>query len=36
VGDELAKLAVEFAKMPVQDLRSIEEILGYDEHGLPS
>jgi antitoxin VapB len=29
-------LADEFSKRPVLDDRSPDEILGYDEHGLPS
>ena len=36
VGDELAKLAEQFAKMPVLDNRSADEILGYGPDGLPT
>jgi antitoxin VapB len=36
VGDELTKMAAKFSKLPVRDSRKPDEILGYDEHGLPS
>jgi len=36
VGDRLRRLAAEVAELPVVDDRSAEEILGYDERGLPS
>lgn len=32
---ELDEIALRCAAMPVLDDRSEEEILGYDEHGLP-
>lgn len=32
----LARLADELAELPTLDDRSAEEIIGYDEHGLPS
>ncbi len=35
-GDRLRRLAAEVAELPVVDERSMEEILGYDEHGLPA
>jgi len=34
--DRLLRLGDEYASHPVVDPRSPEEILGYDEHGLPS
>lgn len=36
VGDRLRRLAAEVAELPVVDDRAAEEILGYDERGLPS
>lgn len=36
VGDAVRKLIEEFATYPVLDSRSADEILGYDEFGLPS
>ena len=36
VGTELVELAAHFSKLPVRDPRSTEEILGYDENGLPT
>jgi antitoxin VapB len=35
LADELMKIAEHCANLPVLDRRSAEEILGYDEHGLP-
>jgi antitoxin VapB len=35
-GDELANLAAKFATLPIQDARTPDQILGYDEHGLPT
>jgi antitoxin VapB len=35
-GTELARLAAKLSKLPVRDARSAEEILGYDENGLPN
>ena len=32
----LADVAAEFARLPLVDSRSAEEILGYDEQGVPS
>jgi len=34
--DELRAIRKRCARLPVLDSRSPEEILGYDEHGLPS
>jgi antitoxin VapB len=34
--DELDEIALHCAALPVLDDRNDEEILGYDEHGLPS
>ena len=36
VAGRLRRLAAEVAELPVLDDRPAEEILGYDEHGLPS
>lgn len=33
---ELNSIALRCAALPVLDTRSEEEILGYDEHGLPT
>ena len=33
--DEVMRLAREIASAPILDPRTPEEILGYDEHGLP-
>jgi antitoxin VapB len=35
LADELDEIAKHCAALPVLDNRSDEEILGYDEHGLP-
>lgn len=35
LADELEEIAEHCASLPVLDSRSAEEILGYDEHGLP-
>jgi antitoxin VapB len=35
-GDRLRRLAAEVAELPVLDDRPVDEILGYDEHGLSS
>lgn len=35
LADELDAIAQRCAKLPVKDTRTEEEILGYDEHGLP-
>ncbi len=32
----LARLQAELAASPIRDDRTLEEILGYDEHGLPT
>jgi antitoxin VapB len=34
--DRLRRLGDEYASHPIDDPRSADEILGYDEHGLPS
>ena len=34
--EELNKLALSYASQPVLDSRDPDEILGYDENGLPS
>lgn len=33
--DELDEVALHCSRLPVRDSRTPEEILGYDEHGLP-
>jgi antitoxin VapB len=35
LADELDEIAKHCARLPVRDERSADEILGYDEHGLP-
>jgi antitoxin VapB len=35
LADELDEIARHCAKLPVRDPRTSDEILGYDEHGLP-
>lgn len=35
LADELDEIALHCARLPVLDPRPAEEILGYDEHGLP-
>lgn len=35
LADELEEIAKYCAGLPVLDTRSANEILGYDEHGLP-
>jgi antitoxin VapB len=35
LADELDAIGRECAALPVLDARSPEEILGFDEHGLP-
>lgn len=35
-ADGLADIVERFAALPVLDERADEEILGYDEHGLPA
>lgn len=36
LADDLDRIAVHCSRLPVRDSRTPEEILGYDEHGLPS
>ena len=36
LADELDEIALHCASLPVLDDRDADEILGYDEHGLPS
>lgn len=35
LADDLDEIALHCAQLPVRDRRSAEEIIGYDEHGLP-
>lgn len=34
--EDLLEIADRVSRMPVRDNRSRDEILGYDEHGIPS
>lgn len=34
--EELNEIAKRCAALPDLDVRSVDEVLGYDEHGLPS
>ena len=36
LADELDEIALHCASLPVLDERAAEDILGYDEHGLPA
>jgi antitoxin VapB len=36
LADELDEIALQCARLSVRDSRTPEEILGYDEHGLPA
>lgn len=35
LADELEEIATHYAALPIFDTRSADEILGYDDHGLP-
>lgn len=35
LADELDEIALHCSALPVRDQRSAEEIIGYDENGLP-
>lgn len=35
LADELDRIALHCSRLPVRDSRTPDEILGYDEHGLP-
>jgi len=35
LADELDEIAIHCARLPVRDSRSAEDILGYDDDGLP-
>jgi antitoxin VapB len=35
LADELDEIALRCSRLPVLDSRTPDEILGYDEHGLP-
>lgn len=35
LADELDEIALHCATLPVKDPRSADQILGYDEHGIP-
>ena len=35
LADELDEIARHCARLPLRDARTPDEILGYDEHGLP-
>lgn len=36
IGAEVRRIQERLARLPVLDQRSAEEMLGYDDHGLPS
>lgn len=36
LADELNEIALRCAALPVLDDRTADEIIGYDEHGLPT
>jgi antitoxin VapB len=36
LADELDEIALHCSKLPILDPRSADEIVGYDEHGLPN
>jgi antitoxin VapB len=36
IAERLERLADEIAELPVLDARTPDEIIGYDEHGLPT
>lgn len=36
IADELDHIALHCAKLPRRDRRSTDQIIGYDEHGLPT
>ena len=35
LADDLDEIALHCSSLPVRDPRSADEIMGYDEHGLP-
>ncbi len=35
LADDLDEIALHCSTLPVRDARTIDEIMGYDEHGLP-
>jgi antitoxin VapB len=35
LAEDVARIQARYQKLPLQDARSAEDILGYDEHGLP-
>ncbi len=35
LADELVEIALHCSRLPVLDVRPADEILGYDDHGLP-
>lgn len=35
LADDLDEIALHCAALPVRDRRSADQIMGYDEHGLP-
>jgi antitoxin VapB len=35
LSEQLLKIAKRCAELPIQDRRSADDIVGYDEHGLP-
>jgi antitoxin VapB len=35
LAEDIARIQARYRRLPLQDVRSAEEILGYDAHGLP-
>jgi antitoxin VapB len=35
LADELDEIALRCAALPVRDARAAEQVMGYDEHGMP-
>jgi antitoxin VapB len=35
LADQLDEIALHSSQLPVLDVRSADDVLGYDEHGLP-
>ena len=36
IAEDLNDIALRYSRLPVRDERSADEIIGYDEHGLPA
>ena len=35
LADDIARIQARYQRLPLEDARSAEDILGYDAHGLP-